>query len=51
MPLTSIVATLAAACAVNADATRARTTSSPRPNNRDRRIDVLPSRGYMPAAM
>jgi len=51
MPLTSIVATLDAACAVVADATKMRRRRTPRPAYWFPRMDLPPSTGYMPAAM
>lgn len=51
IPFTSMVATLDAACAVTADATKARRTRSPKLRDLVRRMDLLPSTGYMPAAM
>ncbi len=51
MPLTSIVATLDAACAVITDATKTRRRKTPRAAYRVTRMDLLPSTGYMPAAM
>ena len=51
MPLTSIVATLDAACTVIAEATKVRRRRTPRPAYRFPRMDLLPSTGYMPAAM
>ena len=50
MPLTSIVATRDAACAGIADATKAR-RRTPRAAYWFPRMDLLPSTGYMPAAM
>ena len=50
IPFTSMVATLAAACAVMPDAKKARTTRGAIRKHASR-IDVLPSHAYMPAAM
>ena len=51
MPLTSIVATLDAACTVIAEATKVRRRRTPRPAYWVPRMDLLSSTGYMPAAM
>ena len=51
MPLTSIVATLDADGAVIADATKTRRRRTPRTAYWFPRMDLLPSTGYMPAAM
>lgn len=51
MPLTSIVATLDAACAVIADPTKARRKTNPRATSRVPRMGLLPLTGYMPEAM
>jgi len=51
MPLTSIVATLDAACAVIADPTKARRTTTARATYRVPRMGLLLSTGYMPATM
>lgn len=51
MPLTSIVATLDAACTVIADATKTRRMKTPKAAYCVPRMDLLPLAGYMPAAM
>ena len=50
MPLTSIVATLDAACAVIADPAKARRKTTARATYRVPRMDLLLSTGYMPVA-
>jgi len=51
MPLTSIVATLDAACAVIADPTQARRKTTATATYRVPRMGLLLSTGYMPATM
>ena len=50
MPLTSIVATLDAACTVIANPTKARRKKTARATSRGPRMGLLLSTGYMPVA-